>query len=159
MPTRKNSTKSLPPLPTVASYSSISSDHARTESPRRRKCGCGCATTGCIRTTFTVLTFTAYVLWWWFYARAADGDTETDPLVGEEVGAASIIHAPPLGVPRAMQTKWAMYSPWHALAAYEPPPEGCNITQVSRADLRWGCAGQGGARAACLWHRCAGGWR
>ena len=88
-------------------------------------------TNNCIRTSVTLLVFAAYAIWWWYFGKNTGHGSLQDDVGGVEVGTEDIVRAPPLGVPKSMQTKWAMYSPWHALAVYEPPPKGCNITQVS----------------------------
>lgn len=40
-------------------------------------------------------------------------------------------HPQTLPVSEDEQRKWAQYSPYHALAEYQPPPAGCEVTQVS----------------------------
>ncbi|KAI0642835.1 acid phosphatase [Trametes meyenii] len=92
-------------------------------------------TKGCIRTTVTLVIFAAYFAWTWpWYLHHGDSDSKL-PQTGwgsEAVGVEGVLRAPPLpGVPKSLQTKWAQYSPWHALDKYRAPPAGCNITQVN----------------------------
>ncbi|KAH9919169.1 acid phosphatase [Epithele typhae] len=147
----QNKTKrgnSLNSLHTLPSYSSTASTNAIIEPrahPVREQHGW--LTNGCIRTTITVAAFGLYAIWWCYYGAAPSapeaGHDDANASVTTGEGArtwwgtpAGVIKAPPLGVPKAIQTKWAMYSPWHALQTYEPPPAGCNITQVG---LSLGC--------------------
>ncbi|KAL7279575.1 hypothetical protein ACG7TL_005975 [Trametes sanguinea] len=132
------SSKNPPTLPTVATHAT----EAHPTRPRREW-----VTTGCIRTTVTLVVLAAYFAWtWpWYFKQGSPSDTELPQ--GEwsvgvpprayqqsqlelEVGTEGIVRAPPLGVPKSLQTKWAQYSPWHPLDEYRAPPAGCNITQV-----------------------------
>ncbi|CDO72281.1 hypothetical protein BN946_scf184970.g133 [Trametes cinnabarina] len=135
MPSSKNAP---PTLPTVAAHVAATADHSR---PRREW-----VTTGCIRTTVTFVVLAAYFAWtWpWYLKQGLPSDLlQTEWSVGVaqeirlpshsglEVGAEGVVRAPPLGIPKSLQTKWAQYSPWHALDKYHAPPAGCNITQVN----------------------------
>ncbi|KAI0671267.1 acid phosphatase [Trametes maxima] len=105
-------------------------------------------TKGCIRTTVTLVIFAAYFAWTWpWYLHHGDSDSklpetswDTAPSGQQpqlEVGVEGVLRAPPLpGVPKSLQTKWAQYSPWHAVDKYRAPPAGCNITQVSALTSR-----------------------
>ncbi|KAI9065943.1 acid phosphatase [Trametes sanguinea] len=129
------SSKSLPTLPTVAAHA------AEPQPPRPRREG---VTTGCIRTTVTLVVLAAYFAWtWpWYLKQGSPSDTELpqgewnlgvpehQSQAGLDVGTDGVVRAPPLGVPKSLQTKWAQYSPWHPLDKYRAPPAGCNITQV-----------------------------
>lgn len=39
--------------------------------------------------------------------------------------------APPLGLPERIQRRWGQYSPYFPAGEYVPPPDGCDIVQVS----------------------------
>ncbi|RPD56732.1 acid phosphatase [Lentinus tigrinus ALCF2SS1-7] len=120
------SSKSLPALPTAAIHASTSSDAVpidHTGTTRR-----SCVTNNCIRTTVTLLVFAAYVAWTWpwhleHWADATRGRLALDTETARH-------RTPPLGVPKALQTSWAQYSPWHPLDEYSAPPAGCEINQV-----------------------------
>ncbi|KAI0693629.1 acid phosphatase [Cerioporus squamosus] len=116
----RSSSKSLPELPTTAASTSPDGNTGRT----RRSC----VTNNCIRTTVTLLVFAAYFAWAWPWYREhwADATRELELELGPERH-----RAPPLGVPKSLQTKWAQYSPWHPLDDYSAPPAGCEINQVN----------------------------
>ncbi|EIN12790.1 phosphoglycerate mutase-like protein [Punctularia strigosozonata HHB-11173 SS5] len=38
---------------------------------------------------------------------------------------------PTLNITKSISRKWASFTPWHPVANYTPPPEGCTITQVN----------------------------
>ena len=77
-----------------------------------------------MRATVTVLVLVAYILWAKPWQRP-EGADEIISLDGP------ILRAPPLGVPKSLQRRWAQYAPWFPAGKYEPPPERCTITQVS----------------------------
>ncbi|KAI9070321.1 acid phosphatase [Trametes sanguinea] len=118
------SSKSLPTLPTVAAHA------AEPQPPRPRR---EWVTTGCIRTTVTLVVLAAYFAWTWPWYLKQGSPSDIELPQGEwniDVGTDGVVRAPPLGVPKSLQTKWAQYSPWHPLDKYRAPPAGCNITQV-----------------------------
>ncbi|KAI0369447.1 acid phosphatase [Pilatotrama ljubarskyi] len=140
MPFARSSSSTKTPLPTVATQS----DPLNGSRPRR-----AWTTTGCIRTTVTLVVLAAYFAWTWpWYFRhdapadpdlpqAAWGSPASLPVqqahanAEADLTAEGVLRAPPLGVPESLQTKWGQYSPWHALDKYRAPPAGCNITQVN----------------------------
>ncbi|KAI0326207.1 acid phosphatase [Cubamyces sp. BRFM 1775] len=143
MPSSKNAP---PTLPTVAAHAAVSADASyplNGSRPRRTW-----ITNGCIRTTVTLVIFAAYFAWtwpWYFkhvippetdlpqasWSVGVPQDGQTTHELGLELGTEGVLRAPPLGVPKSLQTKWGQYSPWHALDKYRPPPAACNITQVN----------------------------
>ena len=124
----RSSSKSLPALPIAAVHASASSDGI--QNTDRTNTSRSCVTTGCIRTTVTLLVFAAYVAWTWpWYLEHWSDAARTG---GEGLGLdTERHHAPPLGVPKSLQRKWAQYSPWRPLEEYSAPPAGCEINQVS----------------------------
>ncbi len=124
----RSSSKSLPALPTTT-VPPTSDDNIR----RTRR---SWVTNNCIRTTVTLIVLAAYVAWtWpWHLEHWADATREREVGLGPERH-----RAPPLGVPKSLQTKWAQYSPWHPIDDYSAPPAGCEINQVSFHRLvgRW----------------------
>ncbi|KAM5541215.1 hypothetical protein V8D89_005144 [Ganoderma adspersum] len=156
MPRSSSKSKSLPPLPIVAarigagaaSSSSSSAAHPPHtssnngdpadnpgSSTRRRMCA---VTNGCIRTTVTLLVFGAYLVWTWPWHREhgfedipwiGGGNRGSEAVADVDVG--GVLHAPKLGVPEAIQTKWGQYAPYRAMGKYVGPPEGCRVTQVN----------------------------
>ncbi|RDX44136.1 acid phosphatase [Lentinus brumalis] len=116
----RSSSKSLPALPTTTVPPTSDDNTTRT----RRSW----VTNNCIRTTVTLLVFAAYVAWtWpWHLEHWKDATGERQAGLGPERH-----RAPPLGVPKSLQTKWAQYSPWHPIDDYSAPPAGCEINQVN----------------------------
>ncbi|KAI0738844.1 histidine phosphatase superfamily [Daedaleopsis nitida] len=139
--------KSLPPLPIVAAHASTSSDATLplSEGSNIATTRRSWATTGCIRATVTILVFMAYIAWTlpWYLEHGLDdvgkllaagrggGPVTGEVGRGQSIGTEGIVRAPPLGIPKSLQTKWAQYSPWHPLSAYTAPPARCNVTQAS----------------------------
>ncbi|OBZ71577.1 3-phytase A [Grifola frondosa] len=72
------------------------------------------AQTSGIRVSVAVIIFLCYAAWMlaWFGDDAHGGNA-------------------PLGVPKYLQRRWGQYAPWYPNDEYEPPPFGCNITQLT----------------------------
>ncbi|KAI0823286.1 acid phosphatase [Trametes gibbosa] len=143
MPLLRTSSKGPPPtLPTATTPDAAQPLNGTR--PRR-----AWLTNGCIRITVTLLILAAYFAWARPWQAHRDAPTEPELPQGlwdlaraeykhvqvqahpEDVDAEGVLRAPPLGVPRSLTTKWAQYSPWHAMDKYRGPPAGCNITQVN----------------------------